>query len=59
MKGDGVLNETELQLIPGNYGKDCPGNGERTDQSGFLFPANATHAIICCVAWKVIGRKSV
>lgn len=45
------MNETELQLIPGNYGKDCPGNGERTDQSGFFIPCqcDACDYMLCCL----------
>lgn len=30
------IDITGIELIPGNGGKDCPGNGEHTDENGNL-----------------------
>ena len=35
-----IVDVTGTILIPGNRGKDCPGNGERVDSAGNL--------ILCC-----------
>ena len=41
MISDGnFIDITGIELIPGNGGKDCPGNGEHTDKNG--------HLIECC-----------
>ncbi len=29
-----IIDITGIELIPGNYGKDCPGNGENFDEYG-------------------------
>ena len=29
-----ILDVTGIQLIPGNMGKDCPGNGNHLDEKG-------------------------
>ena len=35
MISDGnFIDITGIELIPGNGGKDCPGNGEHTDGNG-------------------------
>ena len=34
------IDITGIELIPGNGGKDCPGNGEHTDEND--------HLIECC-----------
>ncbi len=35
-----IMDVTGVELIPGNQGVDCPGNGEHMDQAG--------HFIECC-----------
>lgn len=36
-----MIDVTGTALIPGNQGKDCPGNGEHTDKYG-------NHLECCC-----------
>lgn len=35
-----ITDITNIVLLPGNYGKDCVGNGDHTDEKGNL--------ILCC-----------
>ena len=35
-----IADPTGVMLVPGNHGKDCPGNGQHTDDAG--------NALECC-----------
>lgn len=45
------MDEKEIELNPGNYGKDCPGNGEHIDKNGYFIPClcDACDFMMCCL----------
>lgn len=45
-----IIDITGTQLIPGNFGKDCPGNGEHFDAEGNLIECCCDECdyMICC-----------
>ena len=45
-----ILDITGIELIPGNKGKDCPGNGNHMDKSGNLIECCCDECdyMICC-----------
>lgn len=37
-----IIDVTGIELIPGNNGEDCPGNGEHKDENG-------NYNLKCCI----------
>ena len=52
-----ILDVTGVELIPGNEGRDCPGNGEHIDRNGELIECCCDECdyMLCCtdVMWDV------
>lgn len=50
-----MTDESEIVLIPGNKGKDCPGNGRHYDADGDLIECCCDECayMLCCFpdAW--------
>ncbi len=46
-----IIDVTGIELIPGNKGKDCPGNGEHYDINGELIECCCDECdyMICCL----------
>lgn len=49
-----IIDVTGIELIPGNFGKDCLGNGEHYDKNGNLLPicCDECDFYICCASEK-------
>ena len=45
-----IIDVTGIELIPGNNGLDCPGNGEHKDENGNYIECccEACNYMICC-----------
>ena len=45
-----IIDVTGTVLIPGNLGKDCPGNGETKDQNGNIIECCCDECdyMLCC-----------
>ena len=45
-----IIDVTGIELIPGNNGEDCPGNGEHKDKNGNYIECccEACNYMICC-----------
>ena len=46
-----IIDITGIELIPGNSGKDCPGNGEHYDENGELIECCCDECdfYLCCI----------
>ncbi len=46
-----IIDVTRTVLIPGNLGKDCPGNGETKDQNGKIVECCCDECdyMLCCL----------
>ena len=46
-----IIDITGIELIPGNCGKDCPGNGEHYDENGELIECCCDECdfFLCCI----------
>ena len=46
-----ITDVTGTELIPGNYGRDCPGNGEH--QGGECCCEECDYMLLCFPDWKL------
>lgn len=46
-----IIDITGIELIPGNFGRDCPGNGKHYDKFGDLLEqcCNECDYLLCCI----------
>ncbi len=46
-----IIHPTGVELIPGNQGEDCPGNGKQTDENGNLIErcCDECDYAMCCL----------
>lgn len=46
-----IIDVTGTELIPGNNGKDCPGNGEHIDENGDIIECCCDECdyMLCCI----------
>ena len=46
-----IIDVTGIELIPGNNGEDCPGNGEHIDNNGKVIECCCDECdyLICCL----------
>lgn len=47
-----IIDATGIELIPGNQGKDCPGNGTYKNEQGCLIECccEECNYYLCCIA---------
>ncbi|MCI5891782.1 MAG: hypothetical protein MRZ66_00025 [Clostridiales bacterium] len=45
-----IIDVTGVEIVPGNFGKDCPGNGEHYDSDGNLIwcCCDECDYLLCC-----------
>lgn len=48
-----LIDITGIELLPGNNGNDCLGNGEHYDKNGKLIECccDECNYLMCCVEW--------
>ena len=53
-----IVDVTGVVLVPGNGGRDCPGNGETYDAQGHLIECccDEWDDLLCCVAQTECSR---
>ena len=54
-----IRDVTGIELIPGNNGEDCPGNGNHIDSSGMPIECCCDECNYFCAAWKTTQKKIV